>query len=117
MQSDEDKDMRMMLGTNNIPSLLIGIDEENFAGRSNFTFCVINGSWDGSFINGKIAKIDYENDTLTPMGEMEIICENQDRLRGDLEDVFLNFNNPNYVAPKPNFERPVSWGYDDNIPF
>jgi hypothetical protein len=43
------------------------------------------------------------------------LCDNQDRLRGDYQEVFNNFDNPDYVAPR----REVVWfdATDDDIPF
>ena len=53
--------------------------------------------------------------------KVEIICDNQDRLRcndwsGGYQEVFDNFHDVNYVAPKPKkVELPADW--DDDIPF
>jgi hypothetical protein len=99
-----------MLGDKNGPSLLVDVDD-NY-NPTNFKFYVVNGAWDGICVNN-IAKVaDYfESETEHPV---TIICDNQDRLRGDYNDVFNNFNNPDYVAPKPE-KYPAYW--DDDIPF
>jgi hypothetical protein len=46
----------------------------------------------------------------------DILSDNQDRLRGDYQEVFDNFHNPDYVAPKPEkVVLPSDW--DDDIAF
>jgi hypothetical protein len=45
---------------------------------------------------------------------MEILCDNQDRLRGDWPDVFEHFDDPSYVGPVP---KPFPADWDDDIAF
>ena len=47
--------------------------------------------------------------------KVQILCDEQQRLRGDYNDVFNNFDNPDYFVP----ERKVFYVDidDDDIPF
>jgi hypothetical protein len=45
------------------------------------------------------------------------LCDNPDRLRGDYNTVFENFDNIDYVASKPKHKRVVFYEMDDDIPF
>jgi len=104
--------MRLMLGTKDRPSLLVDVEQEY--SPNHFEFWVVNGAWKGTYTNGHVTVWHY-----TPWSELEeteILCDNQDRLRGEYQEVFNNFCDPNYVAPKPKkFEYPACW--DDDIPF
>lgn len=76
---------------------------------------VVNGCWEGKFINGYITVKDAPSGSFSSLDKLEILCDNQDRLRGDYDEVFYNFDNPNYVAPK---RKEVSFSdFDDDIPF
>ena len=116
--------MRLMLGTAGDPSLLVSAEIE-YGDYTSFDFYVINGAWPGHYTDGYIT-INYnakENDynrnkgpmPWTTLDKVEILCRNQDRLRGDYQDVFANFDNPNYVAPPAKVIR--SDYIDDDIPF
>lgn len=111
--------MRLMLGTVVRPSLLVNVKQEY--SPTHFDFWVVNGNWDGTFYNGHVTVWDCPSGDYSSLDKIEILCNDQDRLRssdwsGGYETVFENFNDPNYVAPKPKpVEYPASW--DDDIPF
>jgi hypothetical protein len=107
--------MRLMLGTPGHPSLLVNV-EDNFA-PALFKFRVINGAWDGVMTNGHVTVLGIPGGgDYSDLGITHILSEDQDRLRGDYNTVFYNFDNPAYVAPKPKeFAFPVYW--DDDIAF
>ena len=115
--------MRLMLGTINEPSLLVSAEIE-YGDYTSFDFYVVNGAWSGHYTNGYVT-INYsakENDynryegpmPWTKLDKMEILCRDQDRLRGDYQDVFANFNNPDYVAPPA---KVIEINFDNDIPF
>ena len=103
--------MRVMLGKDTEPSLLVDVESGNYP--TEFKFWVVNGAWYGSFINGMVIVDHYLHHQVD---NMLILCDNQDRLRGEYQDVFENFDNPNYVAPKPEY-KPLSADWYDDIPF
>lgn len=49
--------------------------------------------------------------------KMEILSSDQDRLRGDYQTVFDNFDDPDYVAPNPELNATYYSDMDDDIPF
>lgn len=110
--------MRMMLGRSR-PELLVDVGQEHSPGH--FDFWVVNGAWNGTYTNGYITIWGSPGGNWTSLDKMDILTDNQDRLRsggsyGDYRDVFANFHNPDYVAPEPvKFVQPASW--DDDIPF
>lgn len=104
--------MRLMIGTKDCPSLLVDVQQEK--SPSEFDFWVINGAWEGTFYNGYIT-IHHPWNPHSSLEKIEILCDNQDRLRGDYQEVFDNFENPNYVAPKREVVRFDDM--DDDIPF
>ena len=110
--------MRLMLGTQERPSLLVNVKEDY--NPEQFDFWVVNGAWDGTYTNGYIT-VHHPHEPFSSLDKMEILSDNQDRLRskdwyGEYNEVFANFDNPNYVAPKlEKVELPESW--DDDIPF
>ena len=109
--------MRLMLGFPAIydipeqPILLVAVNEGFDPG--DFDFEVINGLWTGQLKDGKvyIGGVEIKHARM-----VEILCNDQDRLRGDYQDVFANFDNPNYKAPVPKYREPREY-YDDGIPF
>ena len=104
--------MRLMLGTKDQPSLLVDIQQEH--STNHFEFWVVNGAWAGTYTNGYIT-IHHPWNPHSSLEKVEILSDNQDRLRGEYQDVFDNFRNPNYVAPK---REPVMFhDMDDDIPF
>lgn len=105
--------MRLMLGTKERPSLLVNIEQEK--SPTEFDFWVVNGAWHGSFYRGHITVWDPPSGSWSSLDMTEILTDNQDRLRGDYNDVFDNFDNPDYVAPNP--EKVVFYDMDDDIPF
>ena len=102
-----------MLGANNQPSLLISVEQEY--AHDHFDFWVVNGAWEGVFTNGYITVLGCPSGDFSSLEKTEILCNNQDRLRGDYQDVFDNFGDPNYVAPLPVYN--TSNFDDDDIPF
>jgi hypothetical protein len=105
--------MRLMIGTKERPSLLVELEQEH--SLTHFEFWVINGAWHGTYTNEYIT-IWHPDRPWTNLEKMEILTNNQDRLRGNYQDVFDNFGNPDYVAPKPEkVVLPACW--DDDIPF
>ena len=106
--------MRLMLGTKERPSLLVDIEQEY--SPTHFEFWVINGAWEGTFYNGHVTVYGCPSGDYSSLDKVEVLTDNQDRLRGDYQDVFNNFDNPEYVAPKPEkVVLPADW--DDDIPF
>ena len=104
--------MRLMLGTKDQPSLLVDIQQEH--STNHFEFWVVNGAWEGTYTNGYIT-IHHPWNPHSSLEKVEILSDNQDRLRGEYQDVFDNFRNPNYVAPKR--EPVVFHDMNDDIPF
>jgi hypothetical protein len=110
--------MRLMLGTEERPSLLVDIQQE--FSPTHFEFWVVNGCWEGTYTNGYVT-VWHPDNPWTNLDKTEIVCDNQDRLRttgewGAYQEVFDNFNNPDYIAPKPDkYFVPACW--DDDIPF
>ena len=105
--------MRLMLGTKDQPSLLIELEQE--MSPTHFDFWVVNGAWRGVFTNGYITILGCPTGDFSSLEKTEILCDNPDRLRGDYDTVFANFDNVNYVAPVP--KRVVFDDIDDDIPF
>ena len=109
---------RLMLGTNyDEPTLLVEVEKEE---NGSFHFWVINGAWDGKFVYNEPMSLGcgdvFINRTEEWVRDIMILCDNQDRLRGDYQDVFINFEDENYVAPKPKVVKlPEDW--DDDIAF
>lgn len=108
--------MRLMLGTEGNPSLLVSV-ADNYD-PTNFGFEVINGAWEGHFTNGHISILGgygYGPLPYTNLDTIEILCRAPDRLRGNYQEVFNNFDNPNYAAPKSKYTQDDF--DDDDIPF
>lgn len=110
--------MRLMLGKDNEPSLLVNVEQEYSS--EHFDFYVVNGAWYGTYYNGYVTVRDCPSGDYSSLDKIKILCNNQDRLRSvpyyEYQEVFNNFANPNYVAPTPQpVEYPSSW--DDDIPF
>jgi hypothetical protein len=106
-----------MLGTSERPSLLVNVGQEY--SPTHFDFWVVNGAWDGTFYNGYVT-VHHPYNPYSSLDKVEILCNNQDRLRssdwsGGYQEVFNNFHDETYVAPKPEpVKYPASW---DDIPF
>ena len=101
-----------MLGSTDCPSLLIELEQEK--SPTEFEFWVVNGAWYGTFTNGHIT-VWHPDRPWTELSKTEILCDNQDRLRGNYQEVFNNFDNPDYVAPRREVVRFDDM--DDDIPF
>lgn len=110
--------MRLMLGTAERPSLLVNVGQEY--SPTHFDFWVVNGAWDGTFYNGYVT-VHHPYNPHSSLDKVEILCNNQDRLRssdwsGGYQEVFNNFHDETYVAPRREpVSLPASW--DDDIPF
>ena len=105
-----------MLGKPDQPSLLVTVDD-NY-NPADFAFDVINGAWLGHFTNGHVSVLGgtgYCPPPWSSLDRIEILTDNQDRLTGGYQEVFNNWDNPDYVAKKANFVAPASW--DDDIAF
>jgi hypothetical protein len=108
--------MRLMLGTKDKPSLLVNVNQEH--SPTHFEFWVVNGAWDGTFNNGYITIWDCPSGDFSSLDKIEILTDNQDRLRcgiGEYQEVFNNFSNIHYVAPLNKVVRFDDM--DDDIPF
>jgi len=109
--------MRLMLGTKDNPSLLVNVSQEH--SPTQFDFWVVNGAWEGTFYNGYVT-VHHPYNPHSSLDKVEILCDNQDRLRsddwsGEYQNVFDNFHDESYVAPK---REPVFFdAMDDDIPF
>ena len=104
--------MRLMLGTKDCPSLLVDVQREK--SPSEFDFWVVNGAWKGTYTNGYVT-VHHPWNPHSSLERVEILTDNQDRLRGEYQEVFDNFDNADYVAPK---REPVVFAdMDDDIPF
>lgn len=102
--------VRLMLGVGDSPYLLVETDA-NF-NRNHFDFWVVNGAWNGVFKDGRVY---VERDEEPVDHIVTILSDNPDRLRGEYQTVFNNFDDENYVAPKPQYSK---WDLeDDDIPF
>lgn len=110
--------MRLMLGTKDRPSLLVDVNQEYSS--THFDFRVVNGAWNGTYYNGYVTVHNCPSGDYSSLDKVEILCDNQDRLRSvpwyEYQEVFDNFDDPSYVAPRyEKFMAPASW--DDDIPF
>ena len=108
--------MRLMLGTLDQPSLLVELEQEH--SPTHFEFWVVNGAWAGTYNNGYITIWDCPSGDYSSLDKVEILTDNQDRLRcgiGEYQEVFNNFSDLDYIAIK----RKVVWfdATDDDIPF
>lgn len=105
--------MRLMLGFAEQPSLLVSVDD-NYNPEC-FKFWVVNGCWNGRLTSGYLTVFYPDGTGISYIDKkLEILLSNQERLRGEYQDVFDNWYNPEYVGPVPK-EVPADW--DDEIPF
>lgn len=104
--------MRLMLGTDDCATLLVEVANNYNADK--FEFWVINGAWDGSFVDGHIT-IFHPWSSSSSLDKVKILTDNQDRLRGEYIDVFENIDNEDYVAPE--YEHLSYADMYDDIPF
>tara|TARA_R110000772_G_C13233919_1_gene433058 strand:- start:677 stop:1162 length:486 start_codon:yes stop_codon:yes gene_type:complete len=115
----EEELIRLMLGIDGQPHLLVEVTMW-FEGRNRFDFYVVNGDWHGEFDHGSMIVIFGEENKAEPRKGYAIICDDQDRLRGEYQTVFNNYGNSNYISPpeKPR-EKDDDWNdyFDDDIPF
>lgn len=104
--------MRLMLGPNDTPSLLVNVEQEY--APDHFEFWVVNGAWAGTFYQGKIT-VWHPNNPWSDLVDLHILTQDQDRLRGDYQAVFNNWANPLWCAPLAQPVEHPAW--DDDIPF
>lgn len=104
--------MRLMLGRNGEPCLLVSVDD-NY-NPYDFKFYVINGCWEGQCQDGMITINGCPSGDYSSLDPVEILCDDQKRLRGEYNEVFVNFENPDYVGPEP---KPIPAWLDDDVPF
>lgn len=105
--------MRLMLGKD-VPSLLV--DVVNTYNPTDFKFDVVNGGWSGRFVEGTV-HVDDRGDSFDGVS---ILSDNQDRLRGEYDEVFNNFDNPDWIAPIDPWSTKEQWerdDWDDDVPF
>lgn len=102
-----------MLGTKDNPSLLVDV-EDNYD-PTHFKFWVVNGAWEGTFYNGYVT-VHHPYNPHSSLDKVEILTDNQDRLRSNYQEVFNNFYDENYVAPSYTYNRTFIED-DDDIPF
>lgn len=117
--------MRLMLGVNDEPSLLVDVKEN--IDRNEFDFYVVNGDWHGKFDNGSITVFTEGLSKTNPIYDgYEILCDNQMRLRDNYQTVFANFHDEDFKSPMfplteddwdelDNYEDEHTWM--DDIPF
>jgi hypothetical protein len=104
--------MRIMLGPDDTPSLLVNVEQEY--APDHFEFWVVNGAWPGTFYQGKIT-VWHPDSPWTDLVNLSVLSQDQDRLRGDYQLVFDNWSDPNWSAPKPQQQEYPDW--DDDIAF
>lgn len=106
--------MRLMLGRTGQPDLLVSV--EDYSNKNEFTFSVVNGNWQGKFINGFITIQDAPSGAYTSLIKMEVLCDDQDRLYGkntfDYNTVFYEYENLHY---KTKYDYKVKQQFDDWI--
>lgn len=108
--------MRLMLGINDSPSLLVDVDK-NFS-PSNFKFWVVNGAWEGVFTHGKVTVLGAPSGDFSSLECFSILSSDKNRLTGPYAVVFDNYHNENYISPyveKEKLKSPTN--YLDDIPF
>ena len=81
--------MRLMIGCEERPALLVDVDT-NYD-PNDFDFYVINGNWDGHHHNGFISVFGCPGGDFTSLEKCQILTDNQHRLRGDYQTVFREF--------------------------
>jgi len=85
--------------------------------KRNFEFGVVNGNWRGALIDSWLYIRRDISLEITGI-KLEILCENQNRLRchyRDYQIVFNNYPNTAYVAPP--YQKVWFGDMDSNIPF
>lgn len=107
--------MKLMIGIDKSPHLLVSVDD-NYD-PTDFNFHVENGLWSGRFKNGYISTLGCPGGDYTNLTQYQILTDNQDRLRGDYNVVFLMFSDENYIAPIYKSSFALFDDLEDNIPF
>jgi hypothetical protein len=113
--------MRLMLGNGDTPELLVEVVETNY-NPNDFAFDVVNGLWEGRYINGHITVLGAPSGDFSSTNTLDITCDDQNRLRGDYKDVFDNFHDETYVGPTDVYfhkkrDKMTDLDFDDDIPF
>jgi hypothetical protein len=91
--------MKLMLGVDSRPYLLVKVTNQRSS--EDFDFEVVNGLWKGAYLNGTSTVHQWGKSLCSP-NKLGIICDNQDRLRGNYQTVFDNFHDEKYVASNYN---------------
>ena len=89
--------MRLMLGLNKKPHLLVSV--KDFKDLNSFSFWVINGAWEGQFLNGKVSILKAPLGAYTSLEKYDVLTTDEKRLAGPYNIVFDNFSNENFVSP------------------
>lgn len=111
----DSNEMRLMLAYYGTPRLLVSTSS-NYD-PAHFSFYVVNGGWDGEFNEGVVTVSGYNKEDEEDLSGFTIVCDNQDRLRGEYNEVFANFHNLEYIAPPDPEPIKLSSNWDDDIPF
>lgn len=106
---------KLMLGVNNTPEWLVQVDTGY--NKDKFNFFVENGCWYGLFQNNNVTIFGCPSGEYSSLEKVEILSDNQDRLRGEWSSVFENFHNPDYISPLPNRPMINFDDMNDDIPF
>lgn len=109
------KHTKLMLGRAGVPDLLVEI-EEHYS-PTHFDFWVFNGAWEGTYTNGYVTVWGCPTGNYTSLDKIEILTDNQDRLRGNYNDVFANFHDETYTGPVLKDTSDLFADADDDIPF
>ena len=107
--------MRVMLGRNGEPWLLVKVDSTS--DMNEFDFWVINGAWHGVFTFGTITVLGGSEGDFVMDEKLEILLSDSPRLRGDYQDVFDNGDNVEYNGPEEKSIKELFPDLDDDIPF
>lgn len=102
-----------MLGDDIHPSLLVETKSGNL---DEFEFYVVNGAWYGSFKDGRLT-VKCPFGDFCSLESIKIICDDQSRLGGHYQDVFNNFDNPDWKSPVVKRTVFLDMNVDDGIPF
>lgn len=109
------KHTRLMLGRGGVPDLLVEVEE--VYSPTHFDFWVLNGYWEGTHTNGYLTVHNCPGGSFSSLDKIEILTDNQARLRGNWNDVFTNFHDENYTGPLLRDTSDIFADADDDIPF
>lgn len=106
---------RLMLGASqDKPDLLVEVTKS--IDENTFSFLVVNGLWHGEYTNGFITVWYGDGTGVTHIDtHLKVLCDNQERLDGNYQDVFENFHDASYRYKRA--EKVTQEFFDDDIPF